>query len=190
VDRFVVISGCSGGGKSTLLAELARRGYAVIEEPGRRIVREELAGSGASLPWIDGAAFARRAIAMALADREDARRMPGWVFFDRGLVDAASALQHVTGEPAPDRIAPHHYHRRVFFTPPWPEIYATDGERHHDLQDAIVEYDRLLRDYLQLGYEVITLPKVAVSERADLILETLGPHASFQLPVSSSQRGL
>jgi predicted ATPase len=190
VDRFVVISGCSGGGKSTLLAELARRGYAVIEEPGRRIVREELAGTGASLPWIDGAAFARRAIAMALADREDARRMPGWVFFDRGLVDAASALQHVTGEPAVDRIAPHHYHRRVFFTPPWPEIYATEGERHHDLQDAIVEYDRLLRDYPRLGYEVITVPKVAVSERADLILETLGPHASFQLPVSSSQRGL
>ncbi len=190
MDRFVVISGCSGGGKSTLLAELARRGYAVIEEPGRRIVREELAGTGASLPWIDGAAFARRAIAMALADREDARRMPGWVFFDRGLVDAASALQHVTGEPAVDRIAPHHYHRRVFFTPPWPEIYATEGERHHDLQDAIVEYDRLLRDYPRLGYEVITVPKVAVSERADLILETLGPRASFQLPVSSSQRGL
>jgi predicted ATPase len=39
VDRFVVISGCSGGGKSTLLAELARRGHAVVEEPGRRIVQ-------------------------------------------------------------------------------------------------------------------------------------------------------
>jgi len=174
VDRFVVISGCSGGGKSTLLAELASRGYAVVEEPGRRIVREELAGDGASLPWIDGAAFARRAIAIGLADREDARRMTGWVFFDRGLVDAASALQHLTGEPALGWAAPHRYHRRVFFTPPWPEIYATDEERHHDLQDAIAEYDRLLSDYPQLGYEVITLPKIAVSERADLILDTLG----------------
>jgi predicted ATPase len=38
LDRFVVISGCSGGGKSTLLAELARRGYRTVEEPGRRIV--------------------------------------------------------------------------------------------------------------------------------------------------------
>jgi hypothetical protein len=35
MNRFVVISGCSGGGKSTLLAELARRGQAVVEEPGR-----------------------------------------------------------------------------------------------------------------------------------------------------------
>jgi predicted ATPase len=37
MNRFVVISGCSGGGKSTLLAELGRRGHAVVEEPGRRI---------------------------------------------------------------------------------------------------------------------------------------------------------
>ena len=168
-----MISGCSGGGKSTLLAELARRGYGVIEEPGRRIVREELAGNGTCLPWIDGAAFARRALAMALADREDARRMPGWIFFDRGLVDAASALQHVAGERALDNIREHHYHRRVFLTPPWPELYATDGERHHDLQDAIGEYDRLLRDYPSLGYEVIILPKVGISERAHFILDTL-----------------
>jgi predicted ATPase len=173
VDRFVVISGCSGGGKSTLLAELAKRGYAVVEEPGRRIVREELAANGSILPWVDGAAFVRRAMAMALADRLNARRLRGWVFFDRSLVDAASALQHLTGEPALDRIARHHYQRRVFFTPPWPEIYATDRERRHALQDAIAEYDRLLIDYPALGYEVLTVPKVGVSERADFILDAL-----------------
>ena len=38
MDRFIILSGCSGGGKSTLLAELARRGFATVEEPGRRIV--------------------------------------------------------------------------------------------------------------------------------------------------------
>jgi predicted ATPase len=69
MDRFVVISGCSSGGKSTLTAELGRRGYAVIEEPGRRIVKEELATGGSALPWVDGIGFARRAITMALADR-------------------------------------------------------------------------------------------------------------------------
>jgi predicted ATPase len=50
MDRFVVISGCSGGGKSTLLAELGRRGHTVIEEPGRRIVIEEMNGGGSALP--------------------------------------------------------------------------------------------------------------------------------------------
>ena len=32
--------------KSTLLAELGRRRYAVVEEPGRRIVKDELEGEG------------------------------------------------------------------------------------------------------------------------------------------------
>jgi predicted ATPase len=174
VDRFVVISGCSGGGKSTLLAELAARGYAVVEEPGRRIVRQELVAHGAALPWVDGAAFARRAMAVALADLVSARQLSGWVFFDRGLVDAAAALQHLTHEPALDRIGPvHRYHRRVFFAPPWPEIYATDRERRHDLDAALAEYDRLSSTYPSLGYEVIALPKIGASERADFILHTL-----------------
>jgi hypothetical protein len=89
VDRFVVISGCSSAGKSTLIAELGRRGYAVVDEPGRRIVKEELARGGSALPWVDGVAFARRAMEIALADRAAAGSLDGWVFFDRGLIDAA-----------------------------------------------------------------------------------------------------
>jgi predicted ATPase len=97
-DRFVVISGCSSGGKSTLLIELGRRGYATVEEPGRRIVKQEMLGAGLALPWVNAVAFARRAIEIALADRATARSDAGWVFFDRGLLDAAAALQHLTGE--------------------------------------------------------------------------------------------
>nr|MBA3811847.1 AAA family ATPase [Caulobacteraceae bacterium] len=100
MNRFVVISGCSGGGKSTLVAELARRGYATVEEPGRRIVREEIRAGDSAFPWVDGIAFLRRAVAVALADRAAARRREGWVFFDRGLIDAAAGLEHLTGEPA------------------------------------------------------------------------------------------
>ena len=175
MQRFVVISGCSGGGKSTLLAELARRGYATVEEPGRRIVREELANGGAALPWVDALAFLRRAAQMALADLEGETGSDGWVFFDRGLVDAASALEHLTGEPALARTeAGRRYHRHVFLTPPWPEIYETDAERRHDLESALPEYDRLLRDYPALGYAVTVLPKESVAARADLVLATLG----------------
>jgi len=102
-----------------LVAELARRGYAVVEEPGRRIVREEREGGGAALPWVDGAAFARRGVVAAFADREETRLLSGWVFFDRGLVDASVALEHLTGEPTLARMGrTHRYHRRVFLAPP------------------------------------------------------------------------
>jgi predicted ATPase len=177
MDRFVVISGCSSGGKSTLLAELGRRGHAVVKEPGRRIVREELTRGGRALPWVDGAAFARRAIAMALADRASVNALDGLVFFDRGLIDAAAALQHLTGEPVlPELAGSHRYHRRVFLAPPWPEIYATDPERRHGFDTALAEYSRLLEVYPSLGYDIVVLPKVGVAERADLVLTTLAQH--------------
>ena len=174
MKRFVIISGCSGGGKSTLLAELAHRGCATVEEPGRRIVQQELCCGGHALPWVDAAAFARRAVAVALADRAAARRHKGWVFFDRGLIDAAAGLQHATGEPALTTTAHlRDFHRRVFMCPPWPEIYAADAERRHGFAAALAEYRRLARVYPTLGYAVTTLPRTEVAARADLVLAIL-----------------
>ena len=154
--------------------ELAKRGHAVVHEPGRRIVEEELMGGGSALPWVDGAAFARRAIELALADRAVAIGLTGWVFFDRGLIDAASALQHLTGEPALATLKEaHRYHSRVFIAPPWPEIYVNDPERRHGFDDAVAEYLRLVEVYPSLGYEVVGLPKAGSAERADFILRAL-----------------
>lgn len=174
-DRFVLITGCSGGGKSTLLAELQARGHHIVEEPGRRVVKQELQSGGRALPWIDGTTFARRAISTALADRQAAENRPGWVFFDRGLVDAASALEHCGGGPVLEQLnARHPYHRRVFLAPPWPEIFANDAERRHGFQDGLAEYERLEKQLPMLGYDICLLPKTTVSARADFVLGMLG----------------
>jgi predicted ATPase len=174
VNRFVVISGCSGGGKSTLLAELGQRGYSVIEEPGRRIVVEEMNNGGSALPWVDMAAFAHRAIATALADRSSVPASGGWIFFDRSLIDAAVALHHVTRKPVLEQFGQTlRYHRCVFLAPPWPELYFTDRERRHTPAVAVAEYYRLFKTYLSLGYEIFFLPKVGVVQRADFVLRTL-----------------
>lgn len=174
MDRFIILSGCSGGGKSTLLAELARRGFATVEEPGRRIVIEETRNNGTALPWIDVEAFARRAIAMALEDRQKAPA-EGLVFFDRGLIDAASALRHVGGDGFIDTLKnTHRYNPLVFLTPPWPEIYRGDDERRHGFDAAVEEYERLVRDYETLGYDSVVLPKSGIEDRADFILARIG----------------
>jgi len=100
---------------------------------------------------------------IALADRAAVGALDGWVFFDRGLIDAAAALEHMTGKPVLTALGPaNRYHQRVF-----------DPERRHGLDVALAEYSRLLETYPSLGYKVLILPKVGVSERADFVLNTL-----------------
>lgn len=177
-----LISGCSSGGKSTLLAELAHRGHAVVQEPGRRIVAEELRNGGRALPWVDLAAFARRAIDLSLDDLASVPARANWVFFDRGLIDAAAALDAATGATTVlDLSSRYRFHSTVFMAPPWPEIFVSDRERKARFEDALSEYDRLTRIYRELGYRTIVLPKCPVPERADFVIDKLrngaGPNA-------------
>jgi predicted ATPase len=90
------------------------------------------------------------------------------------LIDAAAALEHLTGEPVVQRLGrAYRYNRCVFLAPPWPEIYAVDDERRHGLAEAVAEYDRLIGIYRSLGYDIHLLPRVSVADRADWILSSL-----------------
>ncbi|EMD82238.1 AAA family ATPase [Pacificimonas flava] len=164
-----MISGCSGGGKSTLIAELARRGFAVSEEIGRAVI----ASGGpdpAEAPLAFASAVARgerdRLMAHAGADRP--------VFFDRSLIDQIAFCRRVAGQcPFAHGDEDTLYHDTIFLTPPWPDIYRQDAERRHDFAAATAEYDDLCRAYPAAGYRTVILPKVSVAARADVILRTL-----------------
>ncbi|MEX0285355.1 MAG: AAA family ATPase [Paracoccaceae bacterium] len=170
--NFILITGCSGGGKSTLLDALGRHGFAISPEPGRRVIASELAGSGGALPWVDMAAFASRAIETARADLEAAREFDGPVFFDRGLIDAAVACEHSGGPPAADTLGEvRHYAKQVFVVPPWKELFANDAARRHDFSAAVQEYDRILCALDDLGYDRFELPRVGVADRVEIVLQ-------------------
>lgn len=173
MNRRVVISGCSGGGKSTLISELRRRNCCVVDKPGRLIVREQLDMGGAALPWVDPVGFLWQVLARAKADAAESD--DAMMFFDRGMVDAALGLEHLTGVRAETLLVGcPRYDRLVFLAPPWPEIYVTDAERRHGFEDAAAEFERLLTGYRRLGYEIALLPRSSVSTRADFVLSTVG----------------
>lgn len=187
--RRVVVSGCSGGGKSTLLAALAARGYAVVEEAGRRVVRRALEEGSDAVPWRDAAAFAEAAIALAIADHEgataDNEGAPADhagaasagppVFFDRSVIDVAAYRDSLTGAACAEAFAARYrYHDMVFIAPPWPELFAKDRERRHGMADALAEYERLCRVYPAAGYTLVELPKIPVNARVGFVLRTLG----------------
>ena len=119
------------------------------------------------------AAFAYRAIRMARADLVSAANLPGPVFFDRGLIDAALAARTSGGADVQDHELSRAYGSIVFVAPPWPEIRKPDPDRQFGMDAAISEYHALNRLLPTLGYVPVELPKTSPGERADFVLERL-----------------
>lgn len=172
-SNYVIISGCSGGGKSTLVSEIASRGYTVVPEPGRQIVKEQIAINGNALPWINFEKFLDLALSRYIFQFNSQIEQQQLVFFDRGIIDA---VQLDTSQPEYFRNAAKNfkYNRLVFLVPPWEEIFSSDTERKHNFESAKKEFDDLLIKYKNFGYETVLIPKVSVKERVDFILEKLG----------------
>ncbi len=175
-QRFVMISGCSGGGKSTLLAALAARGFAVETEPGRQIVREQLFIGGDALPWVEPRAFIDLVVSRAMHQLARAGARGRLTLFDRGLVDAFAwfgRAGHAVPDPIQQAVTRLRYADPVFMAPPWPEIFAEDAERRHGFAEAQAEYRSLLEAYAGLGYTLVELPRADIEARVRFVLERL-----------------
>jgi len=173
-DNFYVVTGCSGAGKSTIIEALKARGIPCVDEAGRQIVREQVRIGGDGTPWQDRIKFRDLLLSryMYLFEQVTERTRP--VFFDRGIPELIM-FSWMLNVPFPE----HHraaariyrYARKVFVTPPWPEIFKTDEERRHTYEDALAEYRLTPEAYREAGYQLVEVPKAPVPERVDFILE-------------------
>jgi predicted ATPase len=177
IRRFVIAGG-PGSGKSTLLQALAQAGEICYEECSRVLIREQLARAGDLVPWGDLQAFAHECSERMRAQIAASSR-PGRCFFDRGLPDLIGYLRH-RGQAAPDawRIASSAYAPRVFFAPPWREIFVNDAERPQSFAEAQELSVHIRRAYLDCGFQVIDLVKGTVNERRQQILKHLDNQSS------------
>lgn len=175
-QRFIVISGGPGSGKSTLIDALERLGHACTAEAGRGIIQDQVAIGGTALPWADRALFAELMLAWEMRSYGMAKAAQGPVFFDRGVADTLGYLT-LCGLPVPPYMEAAargiRYNRTVFLAPPWPEIFTRDAERKQDFAEAARTFEVMQTTYAGLGYEIALLPKTSVVERVDFIREKL-----------------
>ncbi|MFC6226080.1 AAA family ATPase [Hymenobacter artigasi] len=163
-----LISGGPGAGKSTLLSALHEAGFAGSEEVSRQLIREQVAGGGALVPWQDLAGFAELALERMIQQHAAAVRRGGITFFDRGLPDLVAYLEAAglpVGRHYYRALAAHPCHRQALLAPPWPEIYVNDPERWQTLAEATALHQALRRTYQRLGFEVLELPRTTVLGR-------------------------
>jgi predicted ATPase len=177
-DKLFVITGGPGSGKSTLIDALEDAGFARTEEAGRGIIQDQVAIGGNALPWSDRQAFAEMMLSWDMrshrmaSQRAEQHGEP--VFFDRGVADVLGYLRLI-GQPVPAHMHKaaelFRYHRSVFIAPPWPEIFTQDTERRQDFDEAIRTYEALAETYTDLGYALVTLPRVSVAARLQFVID-------------------
>ena len=177
IERFIVVTGGPGSGKSSLVEALRAQGFAAMPEAGRAIIQDQVAIAGTALPWADRLAFSELMLGWELRSYREAQAHAGPVVFDRGVPDVIGYLT-LCGLPVGDHVARAaelcRYRREVFIAPPWPEIFSQDAERKQSLAEAEATFHALAGAYRQCGYELLSLPRAPVAERVRFVLSRMG----------------
>ena len=177
IERFIVVTGGPGSGKTTLVAALRAQGLAAMPEAGRAIIQDQVAIGGTALPWADRLAFSELMLGWELRSWREAQAHAGPVVFDRGVPDVVGYLT-LCGLPVGDHVARAaelcRYRREVFIAPPWPEIFTQDAERKQSLAEAEATFHALAGAYRRCGYELVALPRAPVAERVRFVLSRMG----------------
>ncbi|HMQ69988.1 MAG TPA: AAA family ATPase [Ignavibacteria bacterium] len=171
-QNFYVLTGGPGGGKTSLLENLAGKGYSYVPDEARRIIRERI--SRGLPPRPEPEEFAME---IFRRDRKNFNKnidVTTPLFFDRSFIDSAGMLSECDINIY-NRIRHFHitnrFNQKVFITPPWEEIYRTDSERDQTFTESVRVYEKIMQLYIKSGYEMIELPKNTIEVRAQFILE-------------------
>jgi predicted ATPase len=177
-QRFFVITGGPGSGKSALIEALQESGYVTSVEAGRGIIRDQVAIRGNALPWSEPLLFAEMMLSWEMRSYHMAQNESGTVFFDRGVPDVLGYLR-VLSLPVPDHMQraadAFRYNRRVFIAPPWQEIFRQDRERKQGFDEAKRTHDAMVATYTALGHDLVEIPRSPVEARARFVLNNIGP---------------
>ena len=167
-----VITGASCSGKTTLIDQLADKGFQTVPEVGRQYIERELSKGRT----IDEIREDRTTLTCRLYDimvkRESGLLAVEVTFLDRGLPDAF-AFYRIAGMN-PNEILSDCFQNRyasVFMLDRLP--YHQDGVRAADDQTAAYFDSWTSRDYSALGYNVVRVPVLSPDERLAFVLERL-----------------
>lgn len=172
-DNFYIITGGPGSGKTTLLNELKARGFLCVEEVARQIIQEQTKIGGDALHTKNQIKFRDLMLSQSIYTYEQVTENNRPVFFDRGIPELVGYCRLIKTD-IPDflvtAVKSFRYNQKVFITPPWKDIYLHDKERKQSWEEAIDTYHHIAESYIESGYQLIEIPKIAVKERADFIV--------------------
>ncbi len=171
--KWVVLTGGTCAGKSTIIAELKRRGCDVVEEIARAYVEgEQRRGRPMAELRSDDRYYRQHVFELTKAAelellRDSAHKL---IFLDRSAVDSVSFHRGSGYDPHEivNQLGSYRY-AHVFVCNLLP--FVADGVRTQDEGRRLFLDAAFERDYRALGYSPVRIPFATVEQRVDEILE-------------------
>jgi predicted ATPase len=171
-SKWYVITGAPGSGKTTIISQLSKMGYHTVFEAARILIDEEIS-KGKKLEVIrkDEIEFQKKVFEMKM-EIESKLPKDKIVFLDRGLPDTIAYYQlYKANIQEILKACQEKRYKKIFFLEPL--SFEKDYARIEDEKRAKKLSELLKKAYLDLGYEVIIVPKMSVEERTKFILSKL-----------------
>lgn len=174
--QIVVIIGGPGSGKTTLIQELIQKGHICYPEISREITFEARKQGIEQLFLEKPLLFSELLLEGRKKQHQNAlSEEHNLIFIDRGIPDIL-AYMHYIGDSYPsffDEACIQFRYDKIFFLPPWKEIYIEDEARYENYRQAELIAGHLMETYTRYGYQPIEVPKDTPHNRILFILEHL-----------------
>ncbi|MBI5147837.1 MAG: ATP-binding protein [Parcubacteria group bacterium] len=173
--KAFVITGASSCGKTSVIDQLAKRGYPVLHEAARELIAEDLFPPRTF-------EFQNELSARHLAREKIFYKLPApFGFLDRGVYDNSAFCRYFKF-PEPANIAAHnHFYAAVFFLDVLGE-FQPDGIRiESGLAEALTIKDLIRAEYESRAIPCIVVPAMSVEERSDFILRRVQKFAPLEI---------